>query len=385
MKNSDVVIAGIGLTEQAKSLQENNITVCVQAVENALADAGMTMKEIDGISARWPGPGGTEFNSGVVDWSGVFGKSFRWVGDTYPQGVPGILDAAAAVSFGLCDTAIVFGGQAGVLNRSELAGYTQPNNEFVRPWGLFTAAHFAMVAQVYFARFKPDRTKFSQIAVDIRNAGSRNPEAVMFGKGPYRSSDITESPIICEPFHLLDLCLATEGASAVIITSLERALDCPYEPVRILGGGSEWHRQQYVDPARYDEVGTIGNDAFERAFASADLTVDDIDVFELYDINTWEVVRQFETLGLCSEGDGVDFLFENGINVNGKYPTNTDGGLLSFSHTGWGGPNLKVIEAVRQLRGTTSGDQVNDAETALITGAGSGAQYFNAAILAKNR
>ena len=171
----------------------------------------------------------------------------------------------------------------------------------------------------------------------------------------------------------------------MIITSLDRALDCPHAPVHILGGSSEWHRQQYVDPARYDEVGTIGKDAFERAFTFADLTVDDIDVFELYDINTWEVVRQFETLGLCSEGDGVDFLFENGITVNGKYPTNTDGGLLSFSHTGWGGPNLKIVEAVRQLRGTTSGDLVNDAETALVTGAGSGAQYFNAAILAKNR
>ena len=67
MINSDAVIAGIGLTKQAKSLQDNNLTVCVEAVENALADAGMTMKEIDGISARWPGPGGSKFNSGVVD------------------------------------------------------------------------------------------------------------------------------------------------------------------------------------------------------------------------------------------------------------------------------------------------------------------------------
>ena len=115
------------------------------------------------------------------------------------------------------------------------------------------------------------------------------------------------------------------------------------------------------------------------------LTPEEIDVFELYDINTWEVVRQFETLGMCDEGEGVDFLFENGIAIDGKYPTNTDGGLLSFSHTGWGGPNLKIIEAVRQLRSTSTGDQIVNAETALVTGAGSGAQYFNSAILAKNR
>ncbi|MBT96034.1 MAG: hypothetical protein CL431_08710 [Acidimicrobiaceae bacterium] len=385
MRNKKVAIAGIGLTKQSKSLEENNLTICIKAVEQALIDAGMQLEEIDGISGRWPGPGGTKFDPGVVDWTGVFGKSFRWVGDTYPQGVPGILDAAAAVSFGLCNSAIVFGGQAGVLNTSKLADYTQPNNEFIQPWGFFTAAHFAMVAQVYFARFKPSREKLSQIAVDIRNAGSRNPEAVMYGKGPYGVSDIVDSPLICDPFHLLDLCLATEGASAILITSLERALDCPNDPIRILGGASEWHRQQYVDPVRYDEVGSIGKDAFSRAFATAALTPEDIDVYELYDINTWEVVRQFETLGLCAEGDGVDFLFENGISVDGKYPTNTDGGLLSFSHTGWGGPNLKIIEAVRQLRSTSTGDQIKDAETALVTGAGSGAQYFNAAILSKNR
>ena len=104
-------------------------------------------------------------------------------------------------------------------------------------------------------------------------------------------------------------------------------------------------------------------------------------MFELYDINTWEIVRHFETLGLCGEGDGSDFLYENGIGGDGNYPTNTDGGLLSFSHTGWGGPNLKVIEAVRQLRGQASGVQILEPKHALITGAGSGAQYFNAAVL----
>ena len=86
-------------------------------------------------------------------------------------------------------------------------------------------------------------------------------------------------------------------------------------------------------------------------------------------------------MGLCEEGEGVEFIHENGIGLNGNYPTNTDGGLLSFSHTGWGGPTLKVVEAVQQLRGTAGTGQVQKAETALVTGAGSGAQYFNAAIL----
>ena len=106
MRNKKVAIAGIGLTKQSKSLEENNLSICIKAIEQALNDAGMQLEEIDGISGRWPGPGGTELDPGVVDWTGVFRKPFRWVGDTYPQGVPGILDAAAAVSFGLCNAAI---------------------------------------------------------------------------------------------------------------------------------------------------------------------------------------------------------------------------------------------------------------------------------------
>ena len=151
--------------------------------------------------------------------------------------------------------------------------------------------------------------------------------------------------------------------------------------MKILSGSSEWYRQQYINPPRYDEVGDIGKDAFSRTFAAAGLTAIDIDIYELYDINTWEVVRQFEVMGLCDEGEGVDFLHENGIGPEQKFPTNTDGGLLSFSHTGWGGPTLKVVEAVKQLRGTAASGQVQKAETALVTGAGSGAQYFNTAIL----
>ncbi|MBJ86769.1 MAG: hypothetical protein CL461_00815 [Acidimicrobiaceae bacterium] len=377
----NAAIAGIGLTEQAKFLDSSSISICVDALQLALEDAGMRLSDVDGIAARWPGPGGTKFDPGVVDWTGILGSSFRWVGDTYPQGVPGVLDAAAAISAGLCDVAVVFGGQAGVLGDSNLAPYTRPNNEFVAPYGLFTAAHFALIAQVYFKRFHPNRDRLSEIAATIRNAGSLNPNAVMYGRGPYKPSDITDSPLICDPFHLLDLCLATEGASAVVVTSIERARDCPNKPVRILSGSSEWYRQQYVNPPRYDEVGDIGKDAFSRTFSSAGLTASDIDVYELYDINTWEIVRQFEVMGLCGEGEGVDFLHENGIKWDQRFPTNTDGGLLSFSHTGWGGPTLKVVEGVKQLRGTAISGQVKKPETALISGAGSGAQYFNAAIL----
>lgn len=376
-------IAGIGLTRQAKQLDTSTIEICLEAAALAVADAGMTMDDIDGIAARWPGPGGTVFDPGAWDWTGIFGKPFRWICDTYPQGVPGALDAAAAVSGGLCDAVLVVGGQAGVLGGPAVASYTRPDNEFVSPWGMLTTAHFALVAQTYIQRFSPDRVALSTIAATIRNSGAANPDAVMTGRGPFAAADITASPLVAEPFHLLDLCLATEGAAAFVVTTPERAADAPNGGASILGGGSEWHRQQYVDPPRYDEVGRIGADAYARTFEMADLSPADIDVFELYDINTWEVVRQIETLGLCNEGEGAEYLSDQGIGVDGRLPINTDGGLMAFSHTGYGGPNLKVIEAVRQLRGVAGPGQVSDVDHVFVTGAGSGAQYHNAMILGR--
>lgn len=399
-----IAVAGVAVTRQARSLPGGSIQICLDAARAALDDAGMSLAEVDGISARWPGPGGTVFGPGSVDWTAVLGKGFDWVGDTYPQGAPGLLDAAGAILAGQCSTVLVFGGRAGEANvgatpggaaasvgvssggdASRVAAYTRPDNEFLSCWGSLTAAQFALVAHVYLHRFAPDPERMALVPATIRNAGSANPAAVMYGRGPYRPADVLASPPVAEPFRLLDLCLASEGAAAMVVTSLERARDCPSAPAVVLGGGSEWHRQQYVDPPRYDDVARIGAGAYRRSFAMAGLRPGDVDVFELYDINTFEVVRQFETLGLCAEGEGVDYLAEAGIGLGGRHPTNTDGGLLAYSHVGWGGPTLKIVEAVRQIRGTAGPGQVPGAEVALVTGAGAGAQYHNAVLLGADR
>ncbi|MCY4193982.1 MAG: thiolase family protein [bacterium] len=378
-----VAIVGVAATEMARRLDATSAETSLRAALGALDDAGLAVADVDGVAARWPGPGGTVFQPGSADWAEVFGHPLRWVCDTYPQGVPAALDAAAAVAAGLCEVALVFGGQAGVMGGAAVADYTRPDNEFLACWGSLTAAQFALVAQVYRHRFAPDVERVAAIAAAIRNAGSANPAAVMAGRGPYTAADVLESPPVAEPFRLLDLCLATEGAAAMVITTAERARDLRRQPVAILGGGAEWHRQQYVNPPRYDEVWGLGADAARRAFALAELGPEDVDVFELYDINTYEVVRQFEMLGLCAEGEGADCLWEAGIGRSGRHPVNTDGGLLSYSHIGWGGPTLKIVEAVRQIRGTAGPGQVADAEIALVTGAGAGAQYYNVMVLGR--
>jgi acetyl-CoA acetyltransferase len=346
----------------------------------------LSKDDVDGIAGRWPGPGGTVFLPGSADWAGQLGIPVRWIGDTYPQGIPGALDAAAAIAAGLCHTVLIFGGQSGGLGREDgrVADYTRPANEFVAPWGAFTVAHFALVAQVYLHRYGVAHEKLAAIAAAIRNTGSANPAAVMAGRGPYTAESVLASPMIAEPFTLLELCLATEGAAAMVLTTLDRARSCRKNPVRILGGGAEWMRQQYVSPARFDEVVTVGADAGRRAFEMSGLGHEDIDVLELYDITSYEVVRQLEALGFCARGEGADFALEHGIGIDGNLPINTDGGLMAFSHIGLGGPTLKVIEAVRQVRGEAGLLQVPDAEVALLTGAGSGAQYNNVMLLGRD-
>lgn len=377
----DVAIVGVGRTEMARTLASTALGVCLDAATQALADAGLDIKAVDGISARWPGPGGTVFHPGSADWSKQLGISLRWIGDTYPQGVPAVLDAAAAIATGQCQSVLIVGGQAGLREGTKVASYTRPDNEFISCWGSITQAQFALVAQVYLARYRPDRTGLAQLAATIRNSGSANPEAVMSGKGPYSAEDVLNSPMIASPLHLLEVCLVSEGAAAMVLTSLERARDLTPSPVRVLGGASEWFRQQYVDPPRFDEVGLVGRDASRRAFAMADMRQSDVDVLELYDVNIFEVIRQLEAMGFCDPGDGTDFAIERGISKDGRLPINTDGGLLSFAHIGWGGPTLKIVEAVHQLRGQAGPSQVNGARTALVTGAGSGAQYNNVLLL----
>jgi acetyl-CoA acetyltransferase len=381
----DVAIVGVGLTRQEKRSERNSAQVILDAAKLALADAGLRHTDVDGIAARWPGPGGTTLQPGSADWSTLFGTPIDWIGDSYPQGIPGLLDAAGAILTGQATTVLVAGGQAGILGGGRVASYTQPGNEFVEPFGAFTAAHFALVAQRHLRRFPHARVGMAEIAATIRNTGSGNPDAVMAGRGPYTAADVLAAPKVVDPFTLLDLCLASEGGAAFIVTSVERARDLRRPPVVVLGAGMEWMRQQYVDPPCYEQVWSIGARAAAKAFDQAGLGPFDVDVAQLYDVNSLEVARQFEALGFCELGEGTDFAFATGIGRYGKLPTCTDGGLLSFSHIGWGGPSLKIVEAVRQLRGEAGDRQVPGAEVAIAAGAGSGAQYYNLALLGRDR
>jgi acetyl-CoA acetyltransferase len=381
----DVAIAGVYATRQARRLDTTTTSACLEAIRGAIADAGMEKGDIDGMSCRWNGPGGTVLDPGSADWVHLLGIHTTWVDDTYPGGVPGALHAAAAISAGLCTTAVVAGGVAGTMREqaSAVAPWTRPANEFVEPFGGFTLAHFALVAARYLHEFDVPRDKLAAIAATIRNAGSENPDAILHGRGPFTVDDILGAPLVAEPFTRLECCLASEGAAAMVLTSVERARDCPNPPVAILGGGLEWWRQQYVEPPRYEEVGRLGVNAARRAFAMAGLTPADVSLASFYDVNTYEVARQLEVCGFCDEGEGAEFAAQIGIGRDGGLPINPDGGGMAYSHPAWCAVTLRVIEAVKQLRGQAEGRQVPEADVAIVTGAGSGPQYGNVMLLGR--
>jgi acetyl-CoA acetyltransferase len=362
--NRSAVIVGAFNTKQARRLVgEDSQSVTLDAVRGALADAGLDRSEVDGLNVV---PGFDQAN-GSRSFGYALGLPFFWVGRA-ALGPAAVYEAALAVEGGQCDVVVLASGQAGLhQDHASVAPWTRPSNEFIECWGLMTPSEFALSAQQYLHRFSVDPSILGYIAAVIRNNGSRNPEAVYYGRGPFQPSDITASRMIAEPYHLLDCSMTSEGGSGLVITTEERARDLPdVKAVTILGGGAETWGPAYTHPPTYERVGLLGRRAGDRAFALAGLARSDVDVYELYDNFSWEIIRYFEALRYCEIGEGASFVAGGAIEVSGTHPIVTDGGTMSHSHTGESQRLQRVVQAVRQLRGTSAANQVADAQIALV-------------------
>jgi len=223
----------------------------------------------------------------------------------------------------------------------------------------------ALVARSYMERYGATPDDLANIAVGVRRNASQNPMAVMGGKSLTRA-EYFEEPVLVEPFRRADYCLASEGATCLILTPLDRARGLAQPPVRIAAGeGIHAGRDDYILFSRpglgvgISAESALGNDSAREVYARAGITAGDVDALYVYDSFTSNVWMTLERFGFCADGEAWRSIAETGIGLDSPLPINTNGGLLSEAHLlGYG----HVIEMVRQLRGTAESRQIQGAE-----------------------
>lgn len=363
-----VSIVGMHNTVQARTLAgETSGSITLAAVLGALEDAEISLRDVDGLNVTRGSGYPVPASDYSLDSYELLGPAPCWQGQS-PFGIDAVVEAATAIAAGLCHTVVIANGQAGSYQATgATAPWTRPNLEFTDCWGLYTAAEFALLAQRHMHLFGTKPEHLAEAAAAIRTHGSRNPAAVMSGRGDITADDVLSSRLIAEPFHLLDCSLTTEGGAAVVLTTHERAADLPGPSVRLLGAGVEHRGKGYARAPLWEEWGWIGERAAAQAFGTAGLTTADVDVCELYDPFSFEVIHQLEAFGFCPKGEGGPFVMDGRIRVGGELPVTTDGGLLSFSHNGQAQMLQRVMSGVSQLRGTSGANQVEGAEVVFVS------------------
>ena len=230
---------------------------------------------------------------------------------------------------------------------------------------LYPISFYAMVAQRYMHEYGARSEDLAEVAVSSRRWATMNPKA--FKRDPLTIADVLASPIVSSPLHVGDCCLVTDGGGAVVVTSLERAKSLAKRPVLVLGTGETvTHDAMSQAP---DLLVQGSSESSRRAFAMAGLTPNDVDVIQIYDAFTINVLVGLENLGFCKRGEAFQFIRDGRIAPGGRMPLNTQGGGLSYCHPGMFGIFL-MIEAVRQLRGESGERQVSDAQVALCHATG---------------
>jgi acetyl-CoA acetyltransferase len=383
MSTRRAAIVGVHNTAQARRLEgASSLRLAAEAAQGALADAGLTLDDVDGINAE-PADG----TALIYDLS--LGPA--WQGRQF--GIPAVSEAVTAVEAGEADVVLIVAAAAGVyLDRASTAPWTRPENEFVAPWGLFTAAEFALIARRHMITYGTTPEQLARVAATIRNNGHHNPEACYYGRGPFKPEDVLASRMVADPFHLLDCSMTSEGGCAIVVASADRIPDTTGTPIYLLGAGADHFGPSYRYPPSWDltgrrgdrENGRVGGRAADRAFRRAGIDRADVDVLELYDPFSFEIIRQLEAFGFCPPGEGGPFVEDGHIDIDGSHPVTTDGGTMSFSHAGASPQMLqRVIRGVQQLRGHAGPLQVPGAEIALCSGGGAGALFNTVAILGK--
>jgi acetyl-CoA acetyltransferase len=385
-------IVGVGHTAFGKRgafAERGTFAMACEAVALACADAGIEPSDVDGYSSY------SDDAAAANQLAMAFGaKRFRYAGMAWGGGGSGIcgafLNAAMAVGTGQADYVVVHrsicqgeGGRFGQALAGVGGGGLPAPFSFSSPYGLMSPAQmFALAARRHMHRFGTTIDHFGEISVNARRMAAANPLARF--REPITMADHHESRPIADPLRLLDCCMESDVAAAVVLTSAERARDLPH-PAALVAAAT------MGGPYRYGEGLLAGHQMSDDDFASSgqrtvaeDLWAKsgigpaDVDAAMIYDHFTPMVLMGLEDFGFCGKGEGGAFVADGHIRMDGSLPLNTSGGNLAevYSHG-----MTHVIEAVRQLRGTAV-NQVPDAEVVLV-GGGTGTSPTSALLLTR--
>ncbi len=354
-----------------------DMEILAESARRAVADAGLTMKDIDGLCSA--SVGGTMWAMGVSEYLGL---NTTYLDGTMLGGssfIAHLLPAMRALQSGQCNAVLVcYGsvqrsaslGRAGGLagSRKDIAAarkWLDPQ-PFEAPYEPFNPpSAYALAAARHMHQYGTTRRDLAEVAVAARQWAQLNPEAFM--QGPLSIDDVLAARMVSSPLSVRDCCLVTDGGGAYVLVRADRAKDLPKPPVYVLGTGSAtWHRQISSMP---DVTFSAAVQSGAAAYQMANLAPKDIGVLELYDAFTINTLLFLEDLGFCKKGEGGAFVQDGAIAPGGRLAVNTNGGGLSCVHPGMYGI-FALIEAVRQLRGECGARQVAGIQTALAHGNG---------------
>jgi acetyl-CoA acetyltransferase len=366
-------IAGVGESAVGKLPGRSALELQAAAALAAARDAGLTLREIDGLITvpvsveAWSVPCAV-----VASHLGIAPRYLSTLNLAGASGAAMIHHAALAIASGEASTVLCVAGQ-NLLSHAQQgdpvramaeSGVAHP--QFEIPYGPLVPSLYALIAQRHMHEFGTTAAQLAEVAAAIRSHAALNPLA--HKREPISVEEVLASRMISSPLRVLDCSLVSDGACAAIVTSAERARDLRRKPVRLLGQGYGLSHSYIGECRSMTTTGAVQSG--EQAFRSAGLERSDVDVAEIYDCFTITVIVELEDLGFCAKGEGGAFVEGGRIRLGGELPVTTHGGLLSYAHPGLAGGFFHVVEAVRQLRGEARERQVEDAEVALVHGNG---------------
>lgn len=362
-------ITGLGWTRYSRESGVSVLDLAGEACRKAIDDAGLRVADVDGITCYHMND--TALSRDVAVSLGM--RELNWWNDSYAGGSHTcriVAEAALAVGSGLARHVVCYralngrsGFRMGQLGAVETGGVFQ----FMTPHGFGAPPQiFGMVARRHMHEYGTTKRQMGQVAITQRAHAALNERATQ--RQPITMDDYLASRPVAEPYSLLDCCQETDGACALVVSAADQAAHGRWPRVRISGvvhGGGPGSRLPL------DRAPSLSDGAFGRLsrtlYAQSRLGPADIQVAQLYDAFTFEVLMQLEDFGFCAKGEGGPFVEAGHTALGARLPVNTHGGLLSEGYIQ--GLN-SVVEAVVQVRGQGGARQVPDVEHALVTGFG---------------